>query len=111
VIFIRLAGLFFAIVQISLVLRLALPFVDVPPGLAEYVPGLLELTDLWLAPVQAVVDQFTVTGLAESLAVAGEGAVQGPEEFEPIVLVGMVGWAVAAVFVLFVLRLIFRPAG
>ena len=31
-IFIRSAGLFFAFVQISLLLRLALPFVEVPEG-------------------------------------------------------------------------------
>jgi len=111
VIFIRLAGLFFAVVQISLVLRLALPFVEVPEGLADYVPDLRAFTDIWLAPVQAVVDSFEVTGVADSLAVAGEEAVAGPEEFEPIVLVAMVGWAVAAVFALFVLRLIFRPVG
>ena len=30
---------------------------------------------------------------------------------EPIVLVAMVAWALAAWFVLFVLRLVFRPAG
>ena len=35
---IRLAGLLFAFVQLTLVLRLALPFVEVPEGLAEYVP-------------------------------------------------------------------------
>ena len=40
-IFIRLAGLFFAFVQVTLLLRLVLPFVEVPKALQEYVPTLL----------------------------------------------------------------------
>ena len=110
-ILIRLAGLFFAFVQITLVLRLALPFVEVPPGLLEYVPALMDLTDLWLLPVEAIVDRFEVTGLAEELAGVGDASISGPEEFEPIVLVAMLFWALVAWFSLFVLRLIFRPGG
>jgi len=111
VIFLRLAGLFFAFVQITLALRLMLPFVEVPPGLTTYVPTLLDVTDLWLAPVIAVTERFEITGLAESLAAAGEEAVTGPTEFEPVVLVAMVFWVVVTMFAMFVLRLIFRPAG
>ena len=110
-IFIRLAGFFFAFVQISLLLRLVLPFVEVPPALLEYVPTLIEITDLWMAPVLAVMSQFEVTGVAESLAAAGEGTVTGPEEFEPMIVVSMVFWVVVTMFALFVLKLIFRPAG
>jgi hypothetical protein len=110
-IFIRSAGLFFAFVQISLLLRLALPFVEVPEGLEEYVPGLLNVTDLWLAPVLAVAERFELSGLTETLVEAGASQVSGPEEFEPLVLVAMVAWALAAWFALFVLRLIFKPAG
>jgi hypothetical protein len=112
VILIRSAGLFFAFVQITLLLRLALPFVDeVPEGLEEYIPALMNTTDLWIAPVLAVVDRFELSGISEGIVEAGTQAVTGPEEFEPIVLVAMVGWALAAWFALFVLRLIFRPAG
>ena len=110
-IFIRLAGLFFAFVQITLVLRLALPFVEVPESLLEYVPALLDVTDLWLLPVEAIVDRFEFEGLAEDIAAAGEESVSGPEEFEPMVIVAMVFWAVAAWFAIFVLRMMFRPAG
>lgn len=109
-IFIRLAGLFFAFVQITLVLRLALPFVDVPTGLVEYVPTLIDITDLWLLPVEAIAGRFEITGVAGDLAAAGSGTVVGPDEFEPLVLMSMVFWGIAAMFVLFVLRLIFRPA-
>jgi hypothetical protein len=111
VIVIRLAGLFFAFVQITLVLRLALPFVEVPPSLIEFVPPLVDISDLWLLPVETVLGSFEVSGLAEDLAEVGGGSVTGPEEFEPIVLVAMLFWGVAAWFSLFVLRLMFRPAG
>jgi hypothetical protein len=111
VIFIRLAGLFFAIVQITLVLRLALPFVEVPAGLVEYVPPLLDVTDLWLLPVEVIAERFEITGLAQDLAEVGGGSISGPQEFEPVVLVAMLFWGLAAWFSLFVLRLVFRPAG
>jgi hypothetical protein len=111
VLFIRLAGLFFALVQISLVLRLALPFVEVPQGLTEFVPQLMDITDVWLLPVEAILDQFQVTGIAEDLAAVGDESVTGPEEFEPLILVAMLFWGVAAMFALFVMRLVFRPGG
>jgi hypothetical protein len=111
VIFVRSAGLFFAFVQITLLLRLALPFVEVPESLAEYVPALMNTTDLWIAPVRAVAEYFELSGLTEALVEAGSEAVSGPEEFEPIVLVTMLAWAAATWFSLFVLRLIFRPIG
>jgi hypothetical protein len=111
VILIRSAGLFFAFVQITLLLRLALPFVEVPEGLEEYLPALMNTTDLWIAPVLAVSERFELSGLTGTIVEAGAATVSGPEEFEPIVLVSMVAWAIAAWFVLFVLRLIFRPAG
>ena len=108
---IRLAGLFFAFVQITLVMRLVLPFVEVPEGLLEYVPTLLDITDVWLLPVEAIAERFEITGLAQDLAQVGDSSISGPEEFEPVVLVAMLFWGVAAWFTLFVLRLIFRPAG
>jgi hypothetical protein len=111
VIVIRLAGLFFAIVQITLVLRLALPFVEVPAGLVEYRQPLLDITDLWLLPVEVIAERFEITGLAQDLAEVGGGSISGPQEFEPVVLVAMLFWGLAAWFSLFVLRLVFRPAG
>jgi hypothetical protein len=111
VLVIRLAGLFFAFVQITLVLRLALPFVEVPDALREYVPELMAITDLWLAPVGAIVERFEITGVPGELAAVGEASIAGPEEFEPLVIGAMLFWAIASWFSLFVLRLIFRPAG
>jgi hypothetical protein len=107
---IRLAGLFFAFVQITLVLRLVLPFVEVPEGLLEYVPALMDITDIWLIPVDAIVERFEVDGLAQDLVAAADDPIEGPEAFEPVVIASMLFWAVAAMFTLFVLRLIFRPA-
>lgn len=108
---IRLAGVFFALVQITLALRLALPFVDVPPSLSQYVSPLLDLTDLWLLPVETIAERFEVTGVADDLAAAGSASISGPEAFEPLVIGAMLFWALVAWFSLFVLRLIFRPAG
>jgi hypothetical protein len=111
VLIVRLAGLFFAFVQITLALRLVLPFVEVPVGLAEYVPPLIDLTDIWMLPVEVVSEEFEITGLAADLAQAGEASVTGPEEFEPGVIAAMLFWGLVAWFSLFVLRLIFRPVG
>jgi len=109
--FIRLAGLFFAFVQITLALRLALPFVEVPPGLADDVPALITITDLWLLPVQAVAERFEVSGVATDLVAVGDAAIDGPDAFEPLVIAAMIFWGLVAWFVLHVLRLIFKPAG
>jgi hypothetical protein len=111
VIVIRLAGLFFAFVQITLALRLVLPFVEVPVGLEEYVPGLVAVTDLWLLPIEVIGERFEVTGLAQDLAEVGDASISGPEEFEPSVIAAMLLWGLIAWFSIFVLRLIFRPAG
>jgi hypothetical protein len=111
VLIIRLAGLFFALIQITLALRLVLPFVEVPEGLLEYVPALMDVTDLWLLPVEIIGERFEISGVAEDLAEVGDASIGGPEEFEPLVLVAMLFWGLVAWFSLFVLRLIFRPAG
>lgn len=108
---IRLAGLFFAFVQITLALRLVLPFVEVPVGLEEYVPSLVAVTDLWLLPIEVIAERFEITGLAQDLAEVGDASMSGPEEFEPNVIAAMLLWGLVAWFSIFVLRLIFRPAG
>ncbi len=108
---IRLAGLFFAFIQITLVLRLVLPFVEVPVGLEEYVPALIDLTDIWLLPIEVIGERFEITGLAEDIAEVGDASISGPQEFEPGVIAAMLFWGLVAWFSLFVLRLIFRPAG
>lgn len=108
---IRLAGLFFAFVQITLALRLVLPFVEVPEGLAEYVPALLDITDLWLLPIEVIAERFEIVGVAETVAEVGDASISGPEEFEPNVIAAMLFWGLVAWFGLFVLRLIFRPGG
>jgi hypothetical protein len=112
VIIARLVGLFFAFVQVTLALRLVLPFVSVPDVLAEFVPTLVAVTDLWLAPVYAVLERVDLFGMSESLLESATGVpAAGPQEFEPVILLAMLLWAGIAVFVLFVLRLIFRPLG
>ena len=109
-IIIRLAGLFFAFIQITLALRLALPFVELPEGLAEYVPTLVAITDLWLLPVDVIAERFEITGMAETIAEVGDASISGPDEFEPRIFAAMLFWGLMAWFSIFVLRLIFRPA-
>jgi hypothetical protein len=111
VIFLRIAGLFFAFVQISLVLRLLLPFVLVPEALLPYVPALIEITDLWIAPVESILTGFQLSDLAADLTPTADSLVEGPTEFEPFVLIAMLFWVVVTMFSMFVLRLVFRPGG
>jgi hypothetical protein len=109
---IRIAGIFFAFVQITLALRLLLPFVAVPAALEDFVPTLLVVTDLWLAPWVAIIDALDVMGTGANLDTATQdGEVVVPTEFEPAVVVAMIGWALIAAFALFILRLLFRPVG
>ncbi len=109
---VRLAGIFVAFVQITLALRLLLPFVDVPVALADFVPTLLVVTDWWLAPWVAIIDALDVMGTGANLDTASEnGEVVVPTEFEPAVVVAMIGWGILAAFALFLLRLRFRPVG
>jgi hypothetical protein len=112
VIIVRLAGILFALIQITLALRLLLPFVQVPLALEGFVPTLLVVTDWWLAPFVAIIDTLDILGTGASLDTATEdGQVIVPTEFEPAVVVAMIGWALIAAFILFILRLIFRPVG
>ena len=107
---IRLAGLFFAFVQVTLFLRLLLPFVEVPQALAEYVPTLMEITDLWIAPVSAVLERFELAGVGRECRRHRREPGRGAGGLRAVVLLAMIAWAVLAMFVLFVLRLVFRPA-
>jgi hypothetical protein len=112
VLLIRLAGFFFAFVQITLALRLLIPFVTVPDALEDFVPPLLVMTDWWLAPFNFLLERLDVLGVEVTLPTAVvDGEIVVPTEFEPAVVVAMVGWAIIAAFFLFVLRLIFRPFG
>ena len=109
---IRLAGIFFAFVQITLALRLLLPFVEVPAALEDFVPTLLVVTDLWLTPWVAIIDALDVMGTGANLDTATQdGEVVVPTELEPAVVVAMIGWAIIAAFALFILRLLLRPVG
>jgi hypothetical protein len=106
---VRLAGIFFAFVQVTLALRLLLPFVEVPAALADFVPSLLVVTDLWLAPWIAIIDALDVMDTGANIDTATQdGEVVVPTEFEPAVVVAMIGWAIIAAFSLFILRLLFR---
>ena len=111
-IILRLSGLLFAFIEITLALRLLIPLVDVPTALEGFVPPILVVTDWWLAPFIALIERLEILGGDVTIQTAVvDGKVIVPTEFEPIVVVAMIGWAIIAAFILFVLRLIFRPTG
>lgn len=109
---IRLVGLAFAAIQITLALRLLLPFVEVPRALRQYVPGLVAVTDALVAPFTEIAEPFDLTAAAADLGGrAGLALGDYAQQVDPAVVVAMVGYALVSAFVLFVLRLVFRPAG
>jgi hypothetical protein len=112
VILLRLAGLVFAAIEISLALRLLLPFVEVPAALSIYVPSLIDVTDALIAPFDRFVEPFDLgEAFGELGTLAAEGLAGYADSLDPAVLVAMVGWAIVSTFVLFVMRLVIRPGG
>jgi hypothetical protein len=106
----RLIGLLLALIQGSLLVRLLLPFVDVPRGLRDYVPPLLNVTDLLIAPFRVLISPYDLGG---SFRVTGAGDLGSlgkyVDKIDPAVLVAMVGWGIAGGLLLFILRNVIRP--
>jgi hypothetical protein len=107
VLVVRVVGVVFALIEGALVLRLLLPFVRVPKALREYVPGLIDVSDLLAAPFRLIVEPFDL----------GSGAIPGASELgfgryvdkvDPAILVAIVGWGVIAGVLMIVLRLVAR---
>ena len=105
----RLVGLALALVQAALTLRLLLPFVRVPKGLQDFVPTLISITDVLIAPFRMIVAPYDLGG---SLRLPGGGDLglgQYVDKVDPAVLVAMVGWGIAGGLVLFIVRNVIRP--
>ena len=108
-ILLRLVGLALALIQAALTLRLLLPFVNVPKGLRDFVPTLLDVTDLLIAPIKVIISPYD---LGKVLRVPGGGEMglgQYVDKVDPAVLVAMVGWGIAGGLVLFIVRNVIRP--
>jgi hypothetical protein len=112
VLVLRLAGLGFAAIQITLALRLLLPFVEVPGSLEGYVPTLVRVSDVLVAPFSALVEPYDLDPVLDELGGISRATLGAyAEGLDLGVAVAMVGWALVATFVLFVMRLVVRPAG
>ncbi len=107
--FFRLIGLLLALIQAALGLRLVLPFVKVPKGLHDYVPPLLNVTDVLVAPFRMLIAPYD---LGSSFRLPGGGDLglgQYVDKVDPALLVAMVGWGIVGGLALFVLRNVIRP--
>lgn len=106
----RLVGLVFALIQVTLALRLLLPFVEVPAAFEAYVPQLVSVSDGLIAPFRAIIEPYDLEGILAEIGPLTEAAL-GPwaDSLDPAVIVAMVGWGIVSTFVLFVMRLVIRP--
>ena len=109
-ILVRLVGLAFAFIQVSLLFRLMLPFVgSVPKALRPLVKPLIEFTDMLIAPFRSVSQPFDLAHLRE--LPAGVAAVLLPyvDRVDPTVIIAMIAWALIGGVVILSLRLVLRP--
>jgi hypothetical protein len=91
-----------------LLLRLALPFLRIPETLRSWVPLLVDVTDILVAPFQAISRTFDLKTAAQNLP-AFAGAFSGyADRLDPAVLVAMIGWGVIAFIVTLIVSLVGR---
>ena len=98
----KLLAFVFAIIQVLLLLRLALPFVHWPSTLDEWIPKLINVTDVLAAPFQPLVKTLDIQ------SAAGGVLSTYVNQLDAGVLVAMLGWGVITVVVLKVLSLLSR---
>jgi hypothetical protein len=98
----RIVELGIVLIEGMLALRLLLPFMRIPDSLEGFVPGLVAVTDVLVAPFRVFVQPFTLEQL-ETLPGGGLGYARYLDQVDTTVLVAMIGWAVIAAVLLFVL--------
>lgn len=107
---VRAAGLAFTLIQISLIARLLLPFIDpVPDVLAPYVGSLIEVTDRLMAPFLPVAERIDLSSTKLQLPALLADLVNpllGSLSLE--VIIAIVGWGITGAIAMFLLRLVFR---
>ena len=106
---VRLLGIGFALVQVALLLRLILPFVDpVPRALRSLVAPLVDITDALLAPFSSFAEPFDLAAIVE-LPGGVEAILQDyVDRIDPAVVVAMVAWGLIGFAVMLVLRIVIR---
>lgn len=103
---VRSAALVFGLIQALLLLRLVLPFVQIPKAVQQYMPLLISVTDVLVAPFQVFVKSFQLNQVAATLPGGGFRAFAG--RMDPGVMAAMVGWAAIAIVVSLILTLVVR---
>ena len=98
----KILAFVFAIIQVLLLVRLALPFVHWPSTLDDWVPRLINVTDVLAAPFQPIVKTLDIR------SAAGGVLSTYVNQLDAGVLVAMIGWGVITVVVLMVLNLLSR---
>jgi hypothetical protein len=95
----------FGIVQLLLGIRLVLPFFDPPQFLIEWVPALVNITDVLIAPFVGFTDMLGsgLSGLPGGPLGAG---ISG--QLDPTVIVALIGWSIVELIVVTVLRVFTR---
>jgi hypothetical protein len=105
---VRLAALAFAIVQLLLMFRLALPFVRIPDTLRSWVPMLIDVTDLLVSPFQPIAKTFDLKSAIPNLPAFGGAFSAYTDRLDAAVLVAMIGWGIVAFVVTLILSLASR---
>jgi hypothetical protein len=105
---VRLAAFVFAMIQTLLLLRLSLPFVRIPQTLQDWVPPLIDVTDLLVAPFAPFAKTFDLRAAAENLPAFGGALGSYADKFDAAVLIAMVGWGVVAIAVTLIASLVSR---
>jgi hypothetical protein len=105
---VRVAVVLFSIIQTLLGLRLASNFVEVPSGLAQYVPTLHAITETLSDPFTGFADLLGI----EIADLGPAGAVGGGlfDRLDVSVVVALVGWSLIELVVIMVLRVVARAS-
>ncbi len=105
---VRVAIAVFGVIQAVLTLRLLLPFIDLPPALAQFEPTILTVSDALIAPFSAFTGLLGVgSGLSGSATTGGSFL----EQLDAPVVVALIGWSLIELVGLAILRIFTRSEG
>ena len=107
---VRVAGLAFTLIQVSLIARLLLPFIgSVPPVLEPYVKPLIRVTNQLIAPFAGFAEPFDLS--STKLDLPGPiNDLLNPYlgRIDPVVIVAIIGGGIVGAVVMLLLRIVFR---
>lgn len=98
----KIAAFVFAIIQVLLLLRLVLPFLHWPAALDEWIPRLINATDVLASPFHPLIKTLDMK------AAAGGVLANYVNQLDAGVLVAMIGWGVITFAVLLIISLVSR---